>query len=68
MITGVILKFEQIDQETYKTIPYVKKFHNEQKVMDILNWITSVDPTKGIEHVYFTNEKIDSSDGWPETK
>ena len=66
MITGIILKFEQIDQETYKTIPYVKNFHSQSKVTDILQWIKKIDPTKRIEHVYFTSEKIDKSDGWPE--
>lgn len=54
MIQGVILKFEQIGQEEYKTVPYVKKFSDADRIGDILKWVKSVDDKKGIHDVYFT--------------
>lgn len=54
MIQGVILKFEQTGQEEYKTVPYVKKFSDADRIGDILKWVKSIDPQKTITDVYFT--------------
>ena len=57
MIEAVILKFEQIGQEEYKTVPYTKRFMASDKIGDIMKWVKSIDPKKGIKDVYF-NDKI----------
>ena len=55
MIEAVILKFEQIGQEEYKTIPYTKRFMASDKMSDILKWVKSIDPNKSIADVYFND-------------
>jgi len=56
MIQAVILKFERLDQEEYKTIPYTKKFSDQQPIGDILKWVKSIDHKKGIKDVYFNDK------------
>lgn len=55
MTTVVILKFEQIGQEEYKTIPYSKKFRSDTTLHQILEWIKSIDPNKTLADVYFND-------------
>jgi hypothetical protein len=55
MIEAVILKFEQIGQEEYKTVPYIKRFMASDKLGDILKWVKSIDPNKNITDVYFND-------------
>lgn len=56
MIQAVILKFERIGQEEYKTIPYTKKFSDQQPIGDILKWVKSIDLKKSIKDVYFNDK------------
>ena len=49
MVQAVILKFERLDQEEYKTVPYTKKFSVRQPIGDILKWVKSIDQKKGIK-------------------
>lgn len=56
MVQAVILKFERLDQEEYKTVPYTKKFSDQDRVGDILKWVKSIDPKKGIKDVYFNDK------------
>ena len=55
MTTVVILKFERIEQEEYKTVPYTKKFRWDTTLHQILEWIKSIDETKGIKDAYFND-------------
>lgn len=55
MVTVTILKFEQIGQEEYKTIPYHKKFRSDTSLHEILEWIKSIEPNKGIADAYFND-------------
>jgi hypothetical protein len=59
MITAVILKFERLDQEEYKTIPYTKKFSDQDRIGDILKWVKTIDKSKGIKDVYFNDKDSD---------
>lgn len=52
MITAVLLNFEQIGQEEYKTIPYVKQFSTRDRIGDIEEWIKSIDSKKSIKDIY----------------
>ena len=55
MIEAVILKFEQIGQEEFRTIPYTKRFMASDSMGDILKWVKSIDPNKSIADVYFND-------------
>jgi hypothetical protein len=55
MTTVVILKFEQISHEEFKTIPYTKKFKSDTTLNEILKWIKSIDDTKTIADAYFND-------------
>lgn len=55
MTTITILKFEQIGQEEYKTIPYTKKFRSDTTLYQILEWIKTIDPNKTIADAYFND-------------
>lgn len=55
MIEAVILKFEQIGQEEYKTIPYTKRFMASDRMGDVLKWVKSIDSNKSITDVYFND-------------
>ena len=54
MIKAVVLNYEQIGQEEFKTIPHVKRFMASERLGDILKWVKSIDPNKDIADVYFT--------------
>lgn len=56
MTTVVILKFEQIGQEEYKTIPYCKNFESNSTINEILIWIKSIDPNKTLADAYFSDK------------
>lgn len=56
MIQAVILNFEQVSYDEYKTIPYTCKFSDKQPIGDIEKWVKEIDPAKNISHVYFTND------------
>jgi len=58
MIQGVILKFEQTGQGELRTVPYVRRFTNDDKIGDILEWVKSIDPKKGVHDVYFTKPSV----------
>lgn len=55
MVSVVILKFEQIGQEEYKTIPYTKRFMASDRIGDILKWVKSIDPNKTLADAYFND-------------
>ena len=55
MTTVVILKFEQIGQEEYKTIPYTKKFKSDATLHQILEWIKRIDSSKTIADAYIND-------------
>ena len=55
MTTVVILKFEQIGQEEFKTIPYTKKFRSDTTLYEILKWIKSIDDAKTLSDAYFND-------------
>lgn len=56
MLQCVILNFEQIGQEEFKTIPYIKIFDKTTTIEEILKWIKSIDKNKTIADVYFTDK------------
>jgi len=55
MTTVTVLKFERIDQEEYKTIPYTKKFRSDTTLHQILEWVQTIDPKKTLADVYFND-------------
>lgn len=59
MTTAVILKFERLNQEEYKTVPYTKKFSDQDRIDDILKWVKAIDKSKGIKDVYFNDKDSD---------
>jgi hypothetical protein len=59
MTTAVILKFQQVGQEEYRTIPYTKKFRSDTTLYQILQWVKSIDDKKTIKDVYFND--VDNS-------
>lgn len=56
MIQAVILNFEQVSYDEYKTIPYIKEFSEKQSIIDIEKWVKTIDPAKNISHVYFAKD------------
>jgi len=55
MTTVVILRFEQIGQEEYKTIPYHKNFDKKATLSEILEWVKSIDQAKTLADAYFND-------------
>jgi hypothetical protein len=58
MITVIVLNFERIGQEEYKTIPYTKNFSGDNTINEILKWIKLIDPNKTIADAYFSNKNL----------
>ena len=56
MVQAVILVFEQIGMEEYKTIPYTKKFSDQDRIGDVTKWVKSIDKNKSIKDVYFNDK------------
>lgn len=52
--------FEQIDQESFKTILKSKTFPKTITIDEILKWVHTIDKTRRIEHLYFTEIEEDN--------